>query len=348
MPRPYQQAGLVIFKGGGTDSTIVRALQTDLRALGYLRSGIDGDFGNRTADAVSALTWDLLHNAGAGAPVAIADFNRGRVATKTDRVDQPLAACIADLMTSAQVPKLPSSDRPDEENRAALAAVAASPSRVAPTPFMLAMVQQESSGRHFAVPNGGNTDAFIVVGLDRNDSGDSDHITSRGYGLGQSTIHHHPPSEREIAEFMLDAVANMQHAYGHFREKFDHNVVARPPAPRGNGADDRHAERPLRPLTLCKYAPNDPRYMRDCQRCAAATTLVNITRGTPCYPGASFGYQPTQYYLSATYNDVPNRAEFPCDWPYAARRYNGGGVNSFHYQCRILKNLLAQTPVAWS
>jgi hypothetical protein len=29
-----------------------------------------------------------------------------------------------------------------------------------------------------------------------------------------------------------------------------------------------------------------------------------------------------------------------CDWPYATRRYNGGGPNSFNYQAIVLKNLL--------
>jgi len=31
----------------------------------------------------------------------------------------------------------------------------------------------------------------------------------------------------------------------------------------------------------------------------------------------------------------------PCDWPYAVRRYNGSGLNSYHYQAKILLNVLA-------
>jgi hypothetical protein len=37
---------------------------------------------------------------------------------------------------------------------------------------------------------------------------------------------------------------------------------------------------------------------------------------------------------------VPDRKQFGCDWPYAARRYNGSGVNSYHYQAQVLLRIL--------
>jgi hypothetical protein len=80
--------------------------------------------------------------------------------------------------------------------------------------------------------------------------------------------------------------------------------------------------------------------MRDCRACAAALPRIDIVRGVPVYDGASLSFQPTQYYQSASYGGVPVRAQFPCDWPYAVRRYNGSGVNSYHYQARVLLNLL--------
>jgi hypothetical protein len=36
---------------------------------------------------------------------------------------------------------------------------------------------------------------------------------------------------------------------------------------------------------------------------------------------------------------VPARERFGCDWPYAVRRYNGGGLPSYHYQARVLRNV---------
>ena len=335
MPPIYVNSGLTL---GAPNGAHVQALQRDLRALGYLRHGLDGDFGKQTAAAVRAVQFDLNYNRGGGsdgdAPVAVAAYNNGRVSGITGTVDQSTAACIGDMLDDASFPKLPSAADPAEENKKAVAAIAAAPSTEAPTPFLLAMFKQESSGQHYYVPNARDADNFVVVGLDRSGSVE-DHITSRGYGIGQYTIFHHPPRQEEIDDFILDPVRNVARAYKEFREKFDSFVLG------ANGADDRKAEHPLLPLRLCKYSRSDARYMRDCRACALATERVNITAGTPVYEGATITMQPTRYYASASYADVPNRADFACDWPYAARRYNGGGVNSYHYQARVLRNLMS-------
>lgn len=334
---------------GSSDVSAVKALQRSLRALGYLRSGIDGSFGQGTAGAIRALTWDLINNHGASsgndgsAPVAISSFNRNRVTTVVDQADDAVQNCIADLMASPAVPKLPFSADPRTDNARAIAAIRAIIGAKAPPPFMVAMIEQESSGAHFRVPFGRDEDSFVTVGLDRNDKNAPDHITSRGYGLGQYTLFHHPPRPEEIQDFIVDPVRNVQKAFGELREKFD-KWIAGPI----DKADDRTVEHPILGLRICKYQPTDPRFMRDCQACAAVSHKVEIERGTPAYAGANFGYQPDQYYPSAVYHGVPNRADFLCDWPYAARRYNGSGNDSFHYQTRILLNLLAEPPITWS
>lgn len=349
MARPYQGLGAPLARGDG-NVTAVKALQHDLRALGYLRAGIDGNFGDGTAAAVWAVSWDLINNRGAStqndglAPIRIADYNRARVLTPAWSVNSGLADCIADLTTDPAVPKLPVSVDSISANRAAMDALRAMMGTLAPPPFMAAMVKQESSGLHFRVPTASDADNFVVVGLDRNNKAAPDAITSRGYGLGQFTIFHHPPRPDEIQDFILDPVRNVGRAFRELREKFDRAVLG--PA---DVADDRIAEHPLlKDLRLCRYARDDKRFMRDCRNCAMQAGKLEIEPGTPAYAGASFGYQPSQYYASAIYHGVPNRADFRCDWPYAARRYNGSGNDSFHYQTRILLNLLAEPPVTGS
>lgn len=339
----YLRTGLVLAAGQSNDPGLVRTLQRDLRQLGYLASGIDGNFGRGTAAAVRALQYDLQHNSGSStradgaAPVAIADYNLGRVGTITGVLDQDLAQCLADLLADDNVTKLPAASDPAAENERARAAIAAAASTLAPTPYLVAIVRQESQGKHFAVPSQGDEDSYVVVGLDHGDKAAPDAVTSRGYGIGQYTLFHHPPRPEEVQAYILDPVANVANAYLELKSKFDGYVAGK-----YSYADDRSAEHPLLPLRLCKYRPTDPTYMRDCRNCALAARKVNITRGTPVYAGASISYQPDQYYKSATYVGVPDRADFLCDWPYAVRRYNGSGNDSYHYQTRVLLNLLLQ------
>ena len=345
MTLSYRQPGLILAKGS-PDTALVTDLQRDLRRLGYLGGGIDGSFGTGTERAVKALQIDLIGPpppppTDGPPPFAITDFNRspggGQAVTQvTGAVDEALAGCIAALLEDPRAAWLPEAADPAGENRTALQAVRNAAGFPAPVPFMLAMFQQESDCRHFCVPSPRSADAFVIIGLDRNDHTNPDRVTSRGYGLGQYTLFHHPARPTEVRDFVLDAASNVRKAFAEFREKFDGWVVG--PA---DTADDRKAEHPGLPLRLCKYAPGDARYMRDCRACAQAAPKRTIRAGTPAYVGAGVTYAPDQYYPSASYDGVPDRAAFECDWPYAARRYNGSGNDSFHYQTRILRNLLA-------
>ena len=184
----YQQAGLVLKRPGtGTDAQI-RDLQRHLRALGYLRLGIDGAFGRGTEGAVKGLQDDLLRNDGGGsdgrAPVRVRDYNDGRVAALTGEVDQGLAACIADMLDDSAFPKLPAADDPVARNAEIPGAIATLPSRTAPGPFLRAILERESNLKQFHEPRPGDEDSFVVVGLDRN-ADEKHRITSRGYGVGQ-------------------------------------------------------------------------------------------------------------------------------------------------------------------
>ena len=345
MTVPYQQPGLTLSATTTNDAQLMRALQTDLRALGYLTGGIDGKFGMQTKRAVRALQFDLINNRGDSraddgrAPVAMTDYNHSQdgssISSVTGVVDQTLVACMVAILSDSRYPRLPCVLDPSIQNGKIAATVAGVRNRIAPTPFMLAIFRQESGLKHFCVPQNTNSDNYIVTGLDRGDATDPDHITSRGYGVGQYTLFHHPARADEVTDVMEDPVRNVTNAYSELRDKFNRFLAG--PADR---ADDRAAEHPLLPLRTCKYAPSDARYLADCRNCALQTGRVDIFSGKPVFAGSTTCYRADQYYASAQYRNVPDRSDFPCDWPYAVRRYNGGGMDSYHYQTRVLLNLV--------
>lgn len=293
---------------------------------------------------MGALQLDLLANGGSGcdgdAPIAIRDFNHGRVTTETGVLDQGTAACIADLLQAPSCRWLPDTPDPVQQNAQAIKRLRAMRGGVAPVPFLLAIFQQESGCLHYQVPHGDNQDDFVTVGLDG--AVGSFVIPSRGYGIGQYTLFHHPPKPDEVGQFIVDPVGNVGFAAKELRDKFDHFVVSGNPAAR---ADDRAAEHPLLPLRTCRYMPADARYLTDCAACAKHAGSTDIVAGqTPLYPGSTATFAATPTYQVASYRGVPVRANFLCDWPYAARRYNGAGIDSYHYQTRILLNLAAPMP----
>ncbi len=343
----YNRRSLNLKKGGrGSTKQQIRDLQRDLRQLGYLADGIDGDFGGATEAAVKALRYDLLHNSGKSAKddgnstVGVLDYNRGRVVDVTGIVDYQLAGCISDMLDDNNFPKLPKTDDPMQENGRIVTLIKEMPSTEVPNPFLMGILQQESGLKHYNEPSKNDEDTYIVVGLDTN-AGEKHIITSRGFGAGQYTLFHHPPRQKEVEDIMLDIGKNVQKAIHELRDKFDNFVNG---DTTGTKADDRLAEYGSGPLRLCKYAAGDPRYMKDCTRCMMDAGQRDIKEGvTPFYKGSKYKFVPTQYYKKADYSSVPIRANVGCDWPYAVRRYNGAGINSYHYQVRVLKNVLVMT-----
>jgi hypothetical protein len=343
--RKYLKRGLVFARrDSGAAEDEIRDLQRDLRALGYLRQGIDGKFGSGTERAVKALQYDLMNNDGRSrgndgdAPVRVVDFNKGRIVKVTGMADQKLAGCVTEMLGNSDFPLLPKADDPKEENTRIAELIRSMPSQAVPMPFIMAMLKQESNLKHYNEPSKNDEDTYIVVGLDTN-ANEKHIITSRGYGAGQYTLFHHPPRRDEVEGFMLDVEKNLNKAVWELKYKFDHFVNG---ATTGTRADDRIAEYGEGPLRTCKHPAGDPKCMKDCKQCMIDAGQQNIQEGvTRLYRGSKNIFEPTQYYKRADYEAVPIRKNVACDWPYAARRYNGSGINSYHYQTIILKNLLA-------
>jgi hypothetical protein len=271
--------------------------------------------------------------------VAITDYNKGRVNAVTGAVDQNLVACIADMLDDANYPELPASDSPVAANQAALRAVAGMPGGQVPFPFLYGILMQESGCQHFHVPGGADQDNFVTVGLDTNDKANPVRITSRGFGIGQYTLFHHPPTGDEVKRFIADALGNVTMAIKELREKFDQFVVG--PA---DQADDRIHEIGHGPLRICRFAAADSRYMSDCVNCLKEAGSQTISTGvTSVYNGSSMTYAHTQYH-AGSYDAVPIRKNIPCDWPYAVRRYNGSGADSYDYQAEVLWKMVTTPP----
>jgi hypothetical protein len=337
----YRQPGLVLTAGSaGASPQQIKDLQRDLRRLGYLRAGVDGVFGNGTTLAVRALQHDLLHNDGSSrqndglAPVRVMDFNRG-VTDVTGAADQTLVESISAMLDAADFPQLPFVDDPVAENQRILAQLRAAPPTGVPAAFLLGILIQETNLKHFHEPSGNDEDNFIVVGLDFG-SNENFVVTSRGYGAGQYTLFHHPPAPQEVTDLMLNVTKNVQRAAAELRNKFDRFVNG--PA---DTADDRLSEIGTRPLHPCKFPESDPRFFTDCRQCLQDAGAQDLVAGiTPLFAGSTQTYQPTTLRRSFTaYRDVPVRKEIGCDWPYAIRRYNGGGMDSYHYQAQVLLNI---------
>jgi peptidoglycan hydrolase-like protein with peptidoglycan-binding domain len=317
---------------------LAKAAQRHLRQLGYLKRGIDGAFGRGTERAVRSLQFDLLYtdDRSKGAPVSIQGYNQSRVARITGRIDDGTAECIQEMLNDPRFPLLPSSPNPAAEN----AKINALTSDLVPMPYLRQILRQESDLRQFEVPSGKDEDSFIVIGLDQNDSVNSDHITSRGYGAGQYTLFHHPPTPAEVSDFMLDIAANVKKAAEELRGKFDKYVNGRTG---GTRADDRIAEFGGGALRVCKYAPDDPRHLTDCRQCMLDAGETDIVADqTPFHQGTSSRYHTTQYHKTTRLKEVPIRANVGCDWPYAIRRYNGSGVNSYWYQSKVLLRIKSE------
>lgn len=334
--RSYCGYTQVLSRAVETPPSVVADLRYDLASLGYYTGSFAGGWTESLDAAIRSVRYDLTDPDSA----LSARYNGAGSVVRTpssggSRLEPQLARCLDAMIGDPGFAKLPVSASPTAANRRALALAESAGDGIAPMRFLMAIFQHETGARHFREDDAG-APGFMTLCLDRNDGAAPDHITSRGYGLGQHTLFRQPPIQADIDSQILDPVANAKSAAYLLRDRFDYGLVSANPALRAN---DRFSEWPISPLRLCKYASADPRYLSDCKACAAKAGTVDVTPGHPVYPGASLAWADTPAQSCDALQAAPDRTGFQCDWPYAVRRYNGGGIESYHYQLRVLLNL---------
>jgi hypothetical protein len=305
-------------------------LQFDLRALGYHAGEISGSWGLALDAAIRAIRHDLTHPSHAP---QVAAFNReGRVRTAAQggasAVEPALAACIAAMVDVGGVPQLPRSAEPAADNRRAVEAIARYAAGLAPAPFLGALLRAMGFRRHFREPVLGNVDDFIEMRPHRDDPAAPDHVTSRAYGLGALRLDHHPPSAGEVTDCLLEPDSSARDAVARLASAFGSAVPG----------EERRSEWPISSPRPCVYRPTDPRHLSDCRRCAQKAKVRTIRFGSPVHPGARLVWGPTARHPNPP-PPTPDRTEFPCDWPYAARVFAGEGLEAHHARASALIDL---------
>ena len=115
------------------------------------------------------------------------------------------------------------------------------------------------------------------------------------------------------------------------RGKFDRFVI---------GPDSRltiaFTEAGSGPLRLCKFDSADPLYIATASTASSRRELRTSSLGKRPCRWLSDTYQATQHTKSLLRRTCPFRRNIACDWPYAVRRYNGSGPNSYDYQAEFL------------
>lgn len=197
----YLKPGLVASRAEIMNVDVVRAVQVDLRKIGYLHSGVDGVFRLDAKVTIRALQYNLINNQGLSsiengdAPVTVVTVNIGTDGTLVQCVtgifDQNVPNCFANMIADDREPKLAEGDDPVVANEQAVDAIVAHVDQSRPFIFDIAITHQESGGKLFAVPFGADLDHLATIGLDRNGQF-LDRLTTRGYDIDQYTLFHHP------------------------------------------------------------------------------------------------------------------------------------------------------------
>ncbi|MFH1562211.1 MAG: peptidoglycan-binding protein [Nitrospirota bacterium] len=313
-----------LLKPGDSGEHVYR-LQTALKRLGFLGHNdikqVNGNFGKGgyTERAIRALQYDLINKRIRGK-----DWNQGRIKEVNGIVDQNLALIIKTMLGASDEEffKVPYTKDRNEANKKAIQLLDEQENKIisqsVPPTFIKAILKQETGMAHYDV------DGFVYIGCD--EVSPLYVYKSRGWGMGQYTITHHPPTLKEADEFINNPVNNVDKAVKELREKFDRYIVSNSLK---QCADERIKIRGKSSLIECKYKKDSPMYIKDCMNC-----VKNAKREDEYYGELKWH--------KSTHKNVPVWSDIPCDWPVAIRRYNGSGPNSYAYRAEVLWQILGK------
>lgn len=250
---------------------------------------------------------------------------------KIDGVESPeLLNIVEKMWEDPSIPVVSKVNNPDQANDQISSIMKTSLSKVFPNPLALAVLKQETHWKWF------RSDGYPTVGLDFNNKSQPYVITSRGLFLSQRTIFNYPFPQESLDSF--DSVSeDLKFVINALDLKYKRYVVSADVRARDDLRFKSFGDQPLRG---CKYEQSDERFMKDCKNCVWSGKLKDYKEGKSLIdvPG-KWVLKPSIYHRNKDYLGYPDYEDFPCDYVYAIRRYNGSGVNSFHYLMRVLDHL---------
>lgn len=279
--------------------------------------------------AVKSLQHEILSND------SLKKFNQGRVTAVDGESSLGILAVLQDMSKSPSLARLSPALNPSKGNQAMKERLSGYLNSKFPTPLVMAVLTQETNLKWY------RKDGYPLVGLDYNS--DEDYIiTSRGLFYSQRTIFSYPISKKEF-DSMNDLESDMEFFFDHIFGKYQNFVVSSSAKARD---DLRYSVPEFKDLDLrgCKYEESDSKYMKDCKACLKECPSKDYLMGDSLLGNGRWIIKPTHYHRIQDYEGFPDFHHFPCDYVFTIRRYNGSGINSFHYLMRVLAHLLELRP----
>jgi len=278
-------------------------------------------FNSKLSSAVKSLKWELINNR------SLSRF--GNYSAVNDTVTNALVVTMESMVQDPEIGVVYGTKDYEGANSKVELRIKGFSSEEFPQPLMGAILYEETGLRWF------RPDGYPTIGLDFNDKSNPERITSRGFFVSQRTLFKYPVDQSRI-DSMDSLDEDLNFFSRHLENKYKKYIVSSKPSVRDDLRLESFSKSELRG---CKYSPDDSKYMIDCKNCVEGLKRRDYPLGVRLAKGSSWKLRKTRYHKRDGYKNMPDFKEFPCDYLFAIRRYNGGGINSFHYLMQVLEHL---------